>query len=268
MLNLTKPLAFFDLETTGTNISNDRIVEIAVVKVMPNQEISTKSSRINPTIPIPLESSMIHGIYDKDVAGCPTFAEVAHSFAQFLQGCDLAGFNHVKFDIPLLMEEFYRAKVDFDLNNRRLVDAQKIFHMMEPRTLSAAYRFYCNKELDGAHNAEKDTMATYEVLKAQVIRYEGVRIKDAKGRESEPVKNDMAALHALSVDHLVDLAGRMVYNEKREEIFNFGKYKGQRVEDILKKDPGYYDWMMNGDFAIDTKKKLTEIKLRGFNNKK
>lgn len=267
MLHLTKPLAFFDLETTGTNIATDRIVEIAVVKVMPNQEVSTKSSRINPTIPIPLESSMIHGIYDKDVAGCPTFAEVAHTFAQFLQGCDLAGFNHIKFDIPLLMEEFNRVSVDFDLNHRRLVDAQKIFHMMEPRTLGAAYKFYCHKDLDGAHNAEKDTMATYEVLKAQILKYEGVKIKDVKGNESEPIKNDMAVLHALSLDKLVDLAGRMVFNEKKEEIFNFGKYKGQKVADVLKKDSNYYDWMMQGDFAIDTKKKLTEIKLRGFNQK-
>jgi DNA polymerase III subunit epsilon len=267
MLNLTKPLAFFDLETTGTNVATDRIVEIAVVKVMPNQEVSTKSSRINPTIPIPLESSMIHGIYDQDVAGSPTFAEVAHTFAQFLQGCDLAGFNHIKFDIPLLMEEFNRVSVDFDINNRKLVDAQKIFHMMEPRTLTAAYKFYCMKELEGAHNAEKDTMATYEVLKAQVIKYEGRKIKDSKGNESEPVKNDMAVLHALSFDKLVDLAGRMVFNDKREEVFNFGKYKGQKVDDVFKKDSGYYDWMMQGDFPIDTKKKITEIKLRGFNKK-
>jgi DNA polymerase III subunit epsilon len=267
MLNLTKPLAFFDLETTGTNISTDRIVEIAVVKVMPNQEVSTKSSRINPGMPIPIESSMIHGIYDKDVAGCPTFAEVGHTFAQFLVGCDLAGFNHIKFDIPLLMEEFNRAGVDFDINNRKLVDAQKIFHMMEPRTLGAAYKFYCYKDLEGAHNAEKDTMATYEVLKAQIIKYEGVKIKDAKGKESEPIKNDMAALHALSCANLVDLAGRMAYNENREEVFNFGKYKGQKVEDILKKDVNYYDWIMQGDFPIDTKKKITEIKLRGFNKK-
>jgi DNA polymerase-3 subunit epsilon len=267
MLNLTKPLAFFDLETTGTNVSHDRIVEIAIVKVMPNQEVSTKSSRINPTIPIPIESSMIHGIYDKDVADSPTFAEVAHTFAQFLNGCDLAGFNHIKFDIPLLMEEFHRVSVDFDINNRRLVDAQKIFHMMEPRTLGAAYKFYCEKELEGAHNAEKDTMATYEVLKAQISRYAGKKIKDSKGVESEPIKNDMTILHALSFDKLVDLAGRMVFNEKREETFNFGKYKGQKVEEVLKKDPAYYDWMMNGDFPIDTKKKMTEIKLRGFNKK-
>ncbi len=267
MLNLTKPLAFFDLETTGTNISSDRIVEIAVVKVMPNQEVSTKASRINPGIPIPIESSMIHGIYDADVDGCPTFAEVAHTFAQFLQGCDLAGFNHIKFDIPLLMEEFNRVGVDFDINNRKLVDAQKIFHMMEPRTLSAAYKFYCMKDLEGAHNAEKDTMATYEVLKAQIVKYQGRKIKDIKGNETEPIKNDMAVLHALSFDKLVDLAGRMVFNEQREEVFNFGKYKGQKVEEVLKRDTGYYDWIMQGDFAIDTKKKLTEIKLRGFNKK-
>jgi len=267
MLNLTKPLAFFDLETTGTNVSTDRIVEIAVVKVMPNQEVTTKSSRINPTIPIPVESSMIHGIYDKDIADSPTFAEVAHTFAQFLHGCDLAGFNHIKFDIPLLMEEFNRVSVEFDINHRKLVDAQKIFHMMEPRTLGAAYKFYCEKDLEGAHNAEKDTMATYEVLKAQIVKYEGRKIKDVKGNESEPIKNDMSVLHALSFDKLVDLAGRMVFNEKREELFNFGKYKGQKVEDVLKKDPAYYDWMMNGDFAIDTKKKITEIKLRGFNKK-
>lgn len=267
MLHLTKPLAFFDLETTGTNVSSDRIVEIAIVKVMPNQEVSTKSSRINPTIPIPIESSMIHGIYDKDVADCPTFAEVAHTFAQFMQGCDLGGFNHIKFDIPLIMEEFNRVGVDFDINNRKLVDAQKIFHMMEPRTLGAAYKFYCGKELEGAHNAEKDTMATYEVLKAQLQKYQGVKIKDSKGNVSEPVKNDMAILHALSFDKLVDLAGRIQYNEKKEEVFNFGKYKGQKVEDVFRTDPAYYDWMMKGDFPIDTKKKITELKLKGFNKK-
>ncbi|MCS6823751.1 MAG: 3'-5' exonuclease [Cytophagaceae bacterium] len=266
-LHLTKPLAFFDLETTGTNISTDRIVEIAIVKVMPSQEIIKKTQRINPTIPIPPEASMVHGIYDRDVADAPVFASVAHHLAQFLHQCDLAGFNHLRFDIPLLMKEFHMAGIEFSLHGRRLIDAQKIYHLMEPRTLAAAYKFYCGKELLDAHSAEADALATYEVLKAQIEKYSGKKIYDAKGNEIEPVKNDMDTLHKLTTDSIVDLAGRMIYNENKQEIFNFGKYKGQLVEEVLKKDQSYYDWIMKGDFPIDTKNKLTEIRLRGFNKK-
>ncbi|HXA03088.1 MAG TPA: 3'-5' exonuclease [Cytophagaceae bacterium] len=266
-LNLKKPIAFFDLETTGVNITSDRILEISILKIMPNGDRELKTMRINPTIPIPVESSLIHGIYDEDVKDKPTFKAIAHSLGQFLEGCDLAGFNIIRFDVPVLVEEFLRADFDFDVSNRRLVDAQRIYHMMEPRNLSAAYKFYCGKDLIGAHGAEADTIATFEVLKAQINKYQNISIKDNSGKEFLPIKNDMEALHQLTLSHQADLAGRILFNDKGEEIFNFGKYKGQKVTDILKKDPSYYDWMMKGDFALNTKKKLTEIKLREFNKK-
>ncbi|MCU0430604.1 MAG: 3'-5' exonuclease [Cytophagaceae bacterium] len=260
-LQLHKPLVFFDIEATGMNISSDKIVEIGLVKVMPNQEVIRKSFLINPGIPIPEEIVKIHGITNEQVAEAPTFDKIAHTLNQFLQGCDLGGYNPMKLDIPLLMEEFNRVNIQFDLSNRRIVDAQKIFHLMEPRTLSAAYKFYCQKEMENAHRAEADAFATYEVLMAQLERYDGKSIKDHSGKESVPVKNDIQALHQLCVGNMVDIAGRMILNDKSVIIFNFGKYKGQAVQDVFKKDPAYYDWMMNGDFAIDTKRKLTEIKL-------
>ncbi|MDB5255766.1 MAG: polymerase epsilon subunit [Chitinophagaceae bacterium] len=268
LLNLHKPLAFFDLETTGINVTSDRILEISIVKVLPgNNEVEIKTERINPMMPIPLESSLIHGIYEKDIADKPTFKDLAHVFNNFLKGCDLAGFNILKFDVPVLQEEFNRADIDFDLHGRRMVDAQKIFHMMEPRTLSAAYKFYCNKDLNNAHSAEADTLATYEVLKAQVTKYDNLSIKDKKGNDYIPVKNDIQSLHELSAGNLVDLAGRMAFNDQAQVVFNFGKYKGVLVSDVFKKDPSYYDWMMKGDFPIDTKKKLTAIKLEQLKNK-
>ena len=266
-LNLKKPIAFFDLETTGTNITNDRIVELSILKVMPNGERELKTMRVNPTIPIPIESSLIHGIHDEDVKGKPTFKSIAHTLGQFLEGCDLAGFNIIRFDVPVLVEEFLRADVDFDVSNRRLVDAQRIYHLMEPRNLSAAYKFYCGKDLIGAHGAEADTIATFEVLKAQINKYQNISVKDSSGKDFLPIKNDIEALHQLTLSQQADLAGRILFNDKGEEIFNFGKYKGQKVMDILQKDPSYYDWMMKGDFALNTKRKLTEIKLRGFNKK-
>jgi len=266
-LHLKKPLAFFDLETTGINIATDRIVEISILKVQLNNEISIKTARINPTVPIPIETSLIHGIYDEDVKDKPTFKSLAAGFAQFLEGCDLAGFNILKFDVPLLVEEFLRAETDFDTSSRKIVDVQRIFHLMEPRNLTAAYKFYCNKDLEGAHSAEADTIATYEVLKAQIEKYKDTPIKDKKGNDIMPVKNDMQALHQLSASNFADLAGRLIFNEQGEELFNFGKYKNQKVEVVLKKDTSYYDWIMRGDFALDTKKKITEIKLRKFNLK-
>jgi DNA polymerase III subunit epsilon len=268
LLNLHKPLAFFDLETTGINVTSDRILEISIVKVLPgNNDIEIKTERINPTIPIPIESSLIHGIYQKDIEDKPTFKDLAHSFNNFLKGCDLAGFNILKFDVPVLQEEFHRAEVDFDITTRKMVDAQKIFHMMEPRTLSAAYKFYCNQELENAHSAEADTLATFEVLKAQVAKYQDKSIKDRNGKEYIPIRNDIQTLHDLSASSMVDLAGRMVFNDKKQIVFNFGKYKGTLVTDVLKKDPSYYDWMMKGDFSIDTKKKLTQIKLEELKNR-
>jgi DNA polymerase III subunit epsilon len=262
-LKLKKPLAFFDLETTGIAIQRDRIVEISIVKALVNGETEEKTRRINPEMPIPVESSLIHGIYDEDIKDAPTFKQVAKGIASFLEGCDLAGFNSNRFDVPMLVEEFLRVDVDFDIKNRRLVDAQRIFHFMEPRNLAAAYRFYCGKDLENAHSASADTYATFEVLCAQVVRYEGVVMKNDKGEDYLPVQNDVEALHQLGLSKMIDFAGRMTYNAKGEEIFNFGKHNGKRIADVLKQEPNYYDWMMKGEFALDTKRKLTEIKMRG-----
>jgi DNA polymerase-3 subunit epsilon len=254
-LNLKNPLVFFDLETTGINIVKDRIVEISFVKVHPNGKEESKTRRINPGMPIPPESTLIHGISDEDVKDCPTFKEIAKSLANQIEGCDLAGFNSNRFDIPMLAEEFQRADVDIDLNRRKFVDVQTIFHKMEQRTLSAAYKFYCDKELENAHTAEADAMATYEILKAQLERY-------------PDLKNDVVSLSEFSsFGNNVDFAGRMVYNDKGEEVINFGKHKGLLVAEVLQRDPGYYSWIMNGDFPLNTKKMLTEIKLRSFNSK-
>lgn len=263
-LNLKNPLVVFDLETTGTNISNDRIVEMAMIKVFPNGTVEEKCRKLNPTIPIPVESSMIHGIYDEDVKDEPTFKQVAKSLATWLSGCDLAGFNILKFDVPMLVEEFLRANVDFEVDSRKLVDAQKIFHMMEKRNLSTAYSFYCGKVLEDAHSAAADTQATYEVLLSQVEKYEGSTVTDLLGKPIGTIANDMEVLHQLTNKKMVDLAGRIVYNDKGEETFNFGKHRGKLVTEVLKKEPSFYDWMMKGDFPLDTKRKLTQIRLRNF----
>jgi len=267
-LKLKVPLVFFDLETTGVNPTTDRIVEYSFVKLAPKGEREVRTQRVNPTVPISAESTLIHGISNEDVKDEPTFKQLAKELAKFLEGCDLAGFNILRFDLPMLVEEFLRAGVDFNISNRKLVDAQKIFHMMEPRTLTAAYRFYCNKSLDDAHSAEADTIATLEVLDAQVAKYAGVKIKDPKtGQEVVPVHNDVQALHNITASNLVDLAGRMVYNQEGTAVFNFGKHKGKPVLEVLKKEPTYYDWIMNNEFPLNTKQKLTEIRLSQFNQK-
>jgi len=263
-LKLKNPIAFFDLETTGINITHDRIVEISILKISPNGTEEKRTDIINPGKPIPLESSLIHGIYDKDVEDAPTFKEVAKTLANFLTGCDLAGFNILKFDVPVLVEEFLRAEVSFDISKRKLIDAQKIFHLMEKRNLSAAYKFYCNKTLENAHSAEADTIATYEIFKKQLERYEGEQVEDMKGNKLGVIENDMDTIHKITFKNVVDLAGRMVYNDKGIEIFNFGKHKGKPVLDVLEKEPMYYDWIQKNDFTLDTKRKLTEIKLRQF----
>lgn len=260
-LNLHKPLVFFDLETTGIQISQDRIVEIALLKVMPDGSTEKKVHLVNPTIPIPEEAAMIHGIRNEDVADKPTFKELAIELEQFLKGCDLGGYNVVRFDIPLLVEEFLRVDIDFDLSRCKLIDAQKIFFMMEQRTLAAAYQFYCGKELVGAHGAEADNDATYEVFKAQVAKYEGQEAKDTTGKVIGKIENKMESIHQLVASNMVDLAGRIVTNGKGEKVFNFGKHKGKSVAHILQREPGYYDWMMKGDFPLDTKRRLTQIKL-------
>lgn len=261
-LHLKNPLVVFDLETTGTNISQDRIVEMALIKVMPDGTIDEKARRINPTIPIPLETSLIHGIYDEDVKDEPTFKQVGKSLATWLEGCDLAGFNILKFDVPMLVEEFLRANVDFDVEHRKLVDAQKIFHLMEKRNLSAAYKFYCGKTLENAHSALADTQATFEVLVSQIEKYEGETVQNLLGKDIGVIENDMGKLHELTNQKMVDLAGRIVYNADDVEVFNFGKHRGKPVNEVLQKEPSFYDWMMKGDFPLDTKRKLTQIRLR------
>ena len=251
-LKLKRPVAFLDLETTGINVSSDRIVELSILKITPNGKEEWMSTRINPEIPIPAKSTAIHGITDSDVANAPTFKEVAKNLAAFIEGCDLAGYNAIKFDIPVLAEEFLRINIDFNFRKRRYVDAQVIYHKKEQRTLSAAYQLYCKKDLKGAHGSKADTAATYEVLKAQLDRY-------------SDLENDIEKLADISsFNNNVDFAGRIILDENGIEIFNFGKHKGKSVEHVFSEEPSYYSWMMNGDFPLYTKKVLTEIKLLSF----
>lgn len=266
-LNLRNTLAVFDLETTGGDIMKDRIVEISIVKVHPDGSKKIKTHRINPTIPISPEATLIHGIRDEDVKDKPTFKQLAKEIADFLKGADLAGFNILKFDLPMLTEEMLRAGIDFDVSQRKVVDVQRIYHLMEPRTLKAAYKFYCGKELTNAHSAEADTLATWEVLEAQIAKYKDTKLIDKNGFEYIPIQNDINALHQLTISNTIDFAGRMVFDEQGVPIFNFGKHKGKRVLDVLEKEPTYYDWIMEGEFPLDTKRKLTEIKLSKFNKK-
>jgi len=267
-LNLIRPLAFFDLETTGVNVGADRIVEIAILKAMPDGSEVIKTMRIHPEMPIPLQSSLIHGIYDEHIADAPKFREVATELAEFIGDADLAGYNSNRFDIPVLLEEFLRAGVDFDMSDRKFVDVQNIFHQMEQRTLRAAYKFYCDKDIINAHSAEADITATYHVLLAQLDRYENADFEDKQGNITQPVKNDVHSLHAFTnMNKPVDFAGRMVFNENGEEVFNFGKHKNKTVEQVFDMEPSYYAWMKQGDFPLYTKKKLEEIWLR-WNKKK
>jgi len=251
-LMLKKPLVVIDLETTGVNIVTDRIVDFSALKVHPGGREEWLTLRLNPGIPISSEATRVHGITDADVAGSPPFKDVAKTIASFLEGCDLAGFNSMKFDIPILCEEFLRVNVDFNPARHKYIDVQVIFHKKEQRTLSAAYRFYCDKNLENAHSAQADTAATYEILKAQLDRY-------------TDLENDVEKLAVFSAfNNNADLAGRIVFNEQGKEVFNFGKHKGKPVEQVFKEEPSYYSWMMNGDFPLNTKQVLTAIKLRSF----
>lgn len=251
-LQIKNPIVFFDLETTGINVASDRIVEISWLKILPSGQESSNTQLVNPTIPIDPKAIEIHGISDEDVKDQPTFKEIARSLVKEFEGCDLAGYNSNKFDIPLLAEEFLRAEVDFDMSKRKFIDVQVIFHKMEQRTLIAAYKFYCNKDLKDAHSARADTLATYEVLKAQLDRY-------------DELENNVEFLSVFSAQKRnVDFAGRIILNDQDVEVFNFGKYKGESVEEVLKKDPGYFGWILKGDFPRYTKKVLTNIKLRAF----
>lgn len=250
-LNLKRPIIFFDLETTGINVTADRIVELCYIKVYPNGNEESKSMRINPGMPIPPQSTAVHGITDDDVRDCPTFKDVAKELEQTFRDCDIAGYNSNKFDVPLLVEEFLRSGVDIDLSKRKFVDVQTIFHKMEQRTLVAAYKFYCGKNLENAHSALADTRATLEVLESQLERYPDV------------LTNDVGFLADFTtLNRNADFAGRIIYNDKDEEVFNFGKYKGRKVEDVLRLEPSYYTWMMQGDFALNTKQILTRIYLK------
>jgi DNA polymerase-3 subunit epsilon len=254
-LEFTKPICFFDLETTGTNIAQDKIVEISILKVYPNGNKESFTKKVNPEIPIPAGASAVHGIYDKDVVNEPTFKELAPKVAQFLKGCDLAGYNSDRFDIPLLAEEMLRAGHDFDLKNVSTIDVQTIFHKKEKRTLEAAYKFYCNKDLKDAHSAEADTLATYEVLKGQLAMY-------------DDLKNDAKWLSEFSAHQkFADFAGFVRLDEDGNEVFGFGKNKGKSVEEVFEKEPGYYAWIQNADFPLYTKKVLTAIKLRKLTNR-
>jgi DNA polymerase III subunit epsilon len=246
MLQLTKPLAVIDLETTGINLGSDRIIEIAIVKIMPDGKKIVKRKLLNPEMPIPAASAAVHGITDEMVKDAPTFKQVANELKQFIENCDLAGYNSNRFDIPMLAEEFMRIGLEFDSKGRKLVDVQRIFHLMEQRTLTAAYKFYCDKNLDGAHGAEADATATWEVLEAQVIKYPQL------GTDLDSI------LKFTGEEQVVDFARRFIM-ENSVEIFNFGKHKGRPVSDVLKSEPQYYDWMMKGDFPMHTKQKLTEI---------
>jgi DNA polymerase-3 subunit epsilon len=250
MLQLKKPLAFIDIEATGTNVSTDRIVEIAIVKVMPDGNRTVKRKLLNPQMTIPQVCIDLHGITNEMVKDAPVFKQVAQEIRQFLDGCDLSCYNAYRLDIPMLMEEFIRAEVEFEMKGRKLIDVQKIFHQMEQRTLSAAYRFYCNKSLENAHSAEADAVATAEILNAQVERYPQL------GTSVESV------LKVVGEDSIIDFARRFVYDDKGMEVFNFGKHKGRPVAEVLKAEPQYYDWMMKGEFPMNTKQKLTEIYTR------
>ena len=254
-LNLTKPLCFFDLETTGINITNDRIVEISILKVYPNGNKESKTWLVNPEMPIPAEVSAIHGITDDKVANEPTFKQLATEINNMIKDADLAGFNSNRFDIPLLAEEMLRADMDFDMKSRLAIDVQTIFHKMEQRTLSAAYKFYCDKTLENAHTAAADTLATYEVLEAQVERYEDLE------------NNAKFLAEFSSRKRFADFAGFMAFNKEVQEVFSFGKHKGKLVTDVLETEPGYFGWLLNADFPLYTKKVLTAIKLRAVNNK-
>lgn len=250
-LNLTKPIIFFDLETTGVDVATDRIVELCLIRVEPNGNRQSMTLRLNPERHIPAEASSVHGIYDTDVADCPTFKEKANELKNLFEGCDLAGFNSNRFDIPLLAEEFIRSGINIDLNSPRRIDVQNIYHKLERRTLVAAYKFYCNKDLENAHSALADTEATLEVLEAQLDRY------------PEELQNDIDFLADYSSrDNFVDFAGRFAYNDKGEEVVNFGKHKGRLVKDVLRVEPSYYNWMMQSDFTMNTKQVLTRLKYK------
>ncbi len=261
-LNLKKPIAFFDIEATGLNVTKDRIVEISILKILTNGTKELHTWLINPDYPISDEASKIHGYTNDDLSDKPTFKQVAKEISKFLTTCDLAGYNSIKFDIPMLVEEFLRAGVDFEVKNRKLIDVQNIFMKMEQRTLKAAYRFYLDKELVNAHAAEADTIATFEILEAQLDKYQNTEFTDRDGIVSTPVINDMQALQEFSnFNKNADLVGQFIFNKEGKETINFGKHRGKTVEEVFINEPSYYSWIMKSDFPQYTKNMLTNIKL-------
>jgi len=265
-MNLTKPLVILDLETTGLDIINDRIVEISMIKINPDKTKNKKTIRINPKIPISNESSLFHGIYIEDVKDCPSFKNTSNEIFQFINKCDIGGFNVLKFDLPLLIEEFLRCNLHLLLKNIKIIDAQRIFHLMEKRNLSSAYKFYCNKELKNAHNSYNDALATYEVIKGQINKYKGQEVTDIKGNVLGKISEDIKSIGSIIDNNIIDLAGRITKNKEKVEVFNFGKYKNKSINVIFKKNPAYYHWIIKSDFPLNTKEKFTEIKLKGISS--
>jgi len=262
---ISKPIVVFDIETTGLDIINDRIVDISLIKVNSNNSTIEKKYRVNPVIPISKESSLIHGIYDKDVSSCKQFKDYAKEIYQFINGCDLGGFNILKFDLPILIEEFMRCNINLSISNTKIIDALRIYHLMEKRNLSAAYKFYCNKNLDNAHDSYADTIATLEIIKKQIEKYENQEVIDNKGNILGTISQNVDSIWSIIKTNLVDISGRIIKNSENKEVFNFGKYKNQIVSEIFKSNPEYYHWIMKSNFSLHTKKKFTEIKLRDIN---
>jgi DNA polymerase-3 subunit epsilon len=262
---VNKPLVVFDIETTGLDIIQDRIIDITLIKINPDNSQIEKNYRVNPTIKISTESSKIHGIYEKDILECKTFKNYAKEIYNFIKGCDLAGFNILKFDLPILIEEFLRCDIELSLKNIKIIDALRIYHLMEKRNLSAAYKYYCNKNLDNAHDSHADTTATLEIIKKQVELYENKEVIDNKGNSLGKISKNVESIGSIIKNNIVDLSGRIIRNSENIEIFNFGKYKNQSVSNIFKSNPEYYHWIMKSNFPIHTKNKFTEIKLRTIN---
>ena len=261
-MNINKPVVIFDVETTGLDIINDRIIDISLIKINTDKSKLEKSYRVNPLIPISKESSLIHGITDKDVINLKPFKSYESEIFDFIQGCDLGGFNILKFDLPILIEEMIRCDIDFKINKIKIIDALRIYHLMEKRNLSAAYMYYCNKKLENAHNAYADTSATVEIIEKQLEKYENMEVKDNKGNILGKISKDIDSIGSIIENNIVDISGRIIKDSQNIEIFNFGKYKNQSVKEVFKSNPEYYHWIMKSNFPLHTKKKFTEIKLR------
>ncbi len=260
-MKINKPLVFFDIESTGLDITKDKIIEITILKLSISGRKNTFTFRINPEIPIPSENSKIHGIYDKDVKNSPSFKKVGNKIKKLLYKCDLVGFNILKFDLPILIEEFKNNKISFSINNINIIDVQKLYHLMEKRNLSSAYKFYCNKTLKNSHSSFSDTMATYEIFLNQLKKYDNQEVFDLKGNKMGKISKNLNKINNTLNNNMIDLEGRFIMDNE-DPVFNFGKYKGKKIKEILKKNPGYFNWIIKGKFSNDTKENLKKIKKR------